>query len=293
MNIALKTSERTTERPDVFRYHDYRLFLKDWCDFLKSTKPGFSIRALSREAELGSGYLSMVFHGQRNLSNKVWLKISPLLGLNSQELAFLGSLRLVEDCPSSVVKFETFSRLQKFRAYRESNPKETVTYRYLSRWYFVAIRELAFLPDFKLDAKWIQDRLTHQVPLNDIKEAIEFLLENGFLQKNEAGQVTLPEKNIECFGSVYRMALAHFHREMLTLAKSAIEHVELSKRSVTGQTMAIAEQDYPKVKAILDEALEKLSKLETTKDANAVYHVTLATFPLSNAPKNGGTHDNE
>lgn len=292
MKALAHDNEVLRPRPDVFRYHDYRKFLKDWCDYLKATRPGFSIRALSREAELGSGYLSMVFYGQRNLSSKVWLKISPLLGLSTQETAFLGSLRIVEETSSPVVKFETFSRLQKFRAYRESNPKEALTYRYLSHWYFVAIRELAFLPGFQLDPKWIQERLIQHVPLNEIKEAVDFLLEHGLLVKDPNGTVSIPEKNIECHGDVFRMALGNFHREMLTLAKSAIGNVEFSKRSVTGHTLAIDQKDYEKVKGILDEALMKLSKLEASKDSNAVYHVTLAAFPLSSAPMDGGNDEN-
>ena len=62
------------ERPDIFSYHDYRVFLKDWFEFRKQEGKGFSVRSVARDAKLGSGYLPMVLAGERNLSPKALAK---------------------------------------------------------------------------------------------------------------------------------------------------------------------------------------------------------------------------
>ncbi|MCB0405859.1 MAG: TIGR02147 family protein [Bdellovibrionales bacterium] len=273
---------RDNERPDIFRYHDYRVFLKDWFGFLKKKRSGFSLRNLARRAKLASGYLPMILSGSRNLSSKALTKLTPHLGLNPQECAYLDALKELNDADSDAVQSRAFENLQRNRTYQAANPKEMEAYRYLTHWYYVAIREMATLPGFQADATWIQSRLRYRVALKEVQSAVEFLLAHGFLEKQASGAVRAVERDVDCFGGIFRLALGNFHRQMLGLAAESLESASRSERSVEGYTLPIQKKDFPKVAAILKSAFEQISKLESAKDAsNEIYHIALSAFPIT------------
>lgn len=271
-----------SSRPDIFRYHDYREFLRDWFNFLKVTKPGFSLRSLARESGLASGYLPMVLAGSRNLSAKALEKCSRYLGLSPRERNYLDLLRTLGDSDSPEARKEAFEKIQRYRTYQQVNPREIEVYRYLTRWFYVAIREMALLPGFRPDARWIQARLRGKVSLKDVQQALDFLISSGFMTVQPDGSVTVPQKDMQCIGGVFKLALGNFHSEMLGLAIDSISSTPRDRRSVTGHTMAISEKNYQKVVKILESALKQIAELEETDDSNnEVYHIALAAFPLS------------
>src|SRR6185295_18863017 len=99
-------------RPDIFTYHDYRAFLKDWIEFQRSARPGFSMRSLSAEAKLAVGYLPPVLSGARNLSMKALFKLLPVLGLTRPEQAYLENLvKLTAD--SQETRIEAVTRMKR------------------------------------------------------------------------------------------------------------------------------------------------------------------------------------
>jgi len=270
------------ERPDVFSYHEYRAFLRDWFDFLKDSRPGFSMRALAREAELASGFLPMILAGTRNLSAKTWAKMAPHLGLSPSERSYLASLQMLQQTDSQAVRHAALGKLQRFRAYREQNPKETETYQYLTRWFNVAIREMAALGEFHTNPEWIQSRLRVKVGIAEIKQALDFLTKNNYLEVQPDGTARLRDKNIDCVGGVYKMALGKFHREMLSLASQSIDNTPSEERNITGHTLAIPASRYGEIETILDEALQKIAALGNgTEPADCVYHILLSAFPLT------------
>ncbi|MCM2276450.1 MAG: TIGR02147 family protein [Oligoflexia bacterium] len=274
------------ERPDIFRYHDYREFLKDWFDFLKKMQPGFSLRMLAQQAELASGYLPMVLSGKRPLSAKALAKLALVLGFPKAERSYLEALVSLGTSDSQDARLEALERMKRFQSYRKLNPKEIEVYQYLTRWHYVAIREMAALPEFKADAAWIRERLKGRVSLKEIKEALEFLVQNGYLELRADGSVTPPDKNLDCLGGVYRVALAEFHREMFQLASDSIESTPSAERSIQGHTFALDEKGFDRAREILNEALSKIRALEEEgSGTDTVYHAELALFPLTTSDR--------
>lgn len=278
-----------SERPDLFRYHDYREFLVDWFAYLKSSQKRFSLRSLARAAGVASGYLPMVLSGKRSLSSNNLAKLSKHLALSASERSFLESLRALAETDSPEVRRDALERIQRFEGYRDRNQAEVEVYRYLTHWYYVAIREMANLPDFVADPHWIQERLTMHVPLAEVEAALGFLLENGYLSKGESGQVKPTQKRLNCSGGVFRVALSQFHREILDLAGKSIETVPSAERSLTGHTIALSEEGFAQARAILDETIERIAKLpKAGEEAKRIYHFELLGVPLSGkAPKEG------
>jgi uncharacterized protein (TIGR02147 family) len=273
------------KHPEIYGYHDHLEFLRDWLAYRKASQPGFSMRSLAREAGLSPGYLPLVLAGKRVLSHKSLTKLGPHLGLSKNERSYLEALVILGTSDSQQTRLEALEKMKRFGAYQRSNPRELETYRYLTHWYYVAIREMALLPDFEPTPEWIQPRLRETVSAGEIQAALDFLLANGFLSKAADGRFSIPERALECVGGVYKVALTQFHHEVLDLAARSITETPSTERSIQGHTVALGERQFQEARAILDEAIGRIRALGQKPDPESpgevVYHAELILFPMT------------
>lgn len=270
-------------RPDVYTYHDYRLFLRDLLQHLKQSER-LSTRQVAKASGVSESYLSMVVSGQRRLSEDQLNKLVPTLQLERSEASYLSWLITVVEAESPEAQLEALKKIQRFRQYRNMNPLEIETYKYLEHWYHIAIRELAQLPGFKADPKWIQENLRYKVGLPEIKQALQFLFEHGFLHQTSDGSFAKPEKLIQCKTGVLKPALTKFHTEMLQLAAQSISEIPSQERNISAYTGAIPADKVEEARAILDEARRRIVELaqSTGSGSDTVYHFGFLAFPLTN-----------
>lgn len=275
-------------KPNIQNYHDYLEFLKDWTEYLKLQKDGFSLRKVAQQAGIASGYLPMCFGRKRKLSLKFYEKIKPFLKLSVKEKRFLDLLRIIAESEIPAERVQALTDLQKQSDYKISHHSELEAHQYLSHWYHVAIRELVNLPDFKDDPSWIQDRLRGRISQKEISEGMQFLIKYGFILKNLAGQFKVAKKQLSCHEGVYKISLGEFHRQMLDIAKNSIDEVSREERILLGHTVALSKDQYDKIQALLREAISKIETVDNTSQPKSeVYHIELAAFPLTKKPSPG------
>lgn len=272
-----------SDKPDIFRYHDYRQYLKDWLVYSKASQSSFSLRTFAAKAGMSASSLSMILSGSRKLTPKTQARLIPSLALNRREAEFLEILALLGNAKNQAERITAFERLNGFRVYRNRNEKEAEVFRYLRHWYYVAIREMSSLPGFKAAPDWIQSRLQYDVPLKEIETALEFLIKHRYIEVLPDGTVQPPDKPLDCIGGVYKMALSQFHHEMLALAGQAIDRTPAEKRNILGYTLAIDSKKFEKIKNLLNKAYDEIRSVsqEASEAEVAVYHVELAFFPLT------------
>ena len=180
-NKAASAISASIAKPNIFHYHDYVQYLNDWIKYQKKNQKGFSLRKVAAAAGISTGYLPMVLSGKRPLSIEALNKLLPSLNFSQSEKQFFENIHSLGITASQDERMECLRRMKRYSAYREHNPNESEVYRYLTKWYYITIREMSADPEFKLDAEWIQSRLRIHVPLGEIKEAIKFLVENKYI----------------------------------------------------------------------------------------------------------------
>lgn len=275
-------AKREAKRPNIYDHHDPVEFLKDWLDYLKASRKGFSLRQLAKDSGFATGYLPMILSRKRNLSDKAFEKMAPHLGLPRNEMQVFKHLRVIAETENPEERLQALANIQRHQAYKETNNKEVEVYKYLTKWYYVTIREMCLLEDFQEDPTWIQERLNGRVSLAEVKQALAFLFENGYLERDAKGRARVTEKMLDCKEGVFKISLGQFHRQMLQLAGESIDNTPRSERYLLGHTAAIRAQDLDKVRGILDEALAKIEKLAAEAEkTDAVYHIELAAFPTA------------
>ena len=163
--MGAKKKIDTLQPPSIYGYHDYRKFLKDWLSYKKLSQSNFSLRSIAKTAGVATGYINMILSGSRNLSKKGLTKLSPHLGLSKTELSFLNQLRIVSDSELQFERLQALKKIQRFQGYKQINKNEVETYKYLTKWYHVAIREMTALTDFQLnpflDSKTFKNKIIH------------------------------------------------------------------------------------------------------------------------------------
>lgn len=272
------------QKPNVFNYHDHINFLKDYVVYMKNKGRGFSLRKFASEIDVATGYLSMCFTRKRRLSKNAFDKIILKIELNKREKEFLELLWLMGESESAQVRSQTLAQIGKYKEYSSLNREEFEVHKYLSCWQIVAVREMVQLKNFKNDPTWIKRRLRGRIATSEIKEILQFLIKNKFVEQHANGELTIADKVLKCFEGVYKLSLGDFHRQMLGLAAQSIEEHSRDKRLILGHTLAIDSQDFAKVKSILENAQSELEKLNNmNKNADDIVHISLAAFPLTNS----------
>lgn len=278
LNMSLNSAQTI---PNVFEYEDVGSFLKDWFEYLKKNHK-MSLREITKDAEISVGYLSMVLSGKRRLTEKAFNKLISHLKLSPPEKKFLNLLHTIGETESPLLRVEALAEMAKISSFRKVNQKEYDTYKYLTKWYFVAIREMILLPDFKNDPNWIQERLRGRISLKEVSEALEFLEEKKLVLKDDSGKYYLSQVDLACKEGVYKISLAEFHRQILDMAHKSIHEVSRDKRYILGRTVAINATEFDKAKEIFDEAMKKIEMLGSSKESDQeVYHFELVTFPMT------------
>ncbi len=260
-------------KPDVYNYRQSHIYLADLVRWYK--EQGCSMRNLAKRLNVSPALLSLVAKGKRPLTEEnvdIW---APTFKWNAQEVSWLKQLVLLEH--SSVEqKEEAMETLSRFKTYKENSSEEVLTFKYLKKWWNVAIREMSELPDFQEEEGWIQERLLFSVSIAEIRKSLKFLNKHKLLSKY--GNF----RRLNCQGDIYKLSLSTFHNQMLDKAVESIYKVSSEDRYILGQSLAINAARFPEARAILEEALEKIVKIgEEEPHPTDVYHFSFLGFPLT------------
>lgn len=273
--------ESHQDSPSIYSFFDYREFLLAWFRYQSEVKK-IPVKVFMEKVGISVEVLTQIMKRARPMSYSTLRKLIPHLGLSAAESSFLEALHKVSETDVHQERIQAVKHLLSFPAYRKVHPNECEAWRYLSHWYYVAIREMSTLGGFQLDEEWIQERLRCAIPLSEIRKALKFLQGAGFYRVEKDGSVVSLLKQVNCFGGVFRLGLSQFHREMLTMAIDAIEKTPSDQRAIMGHTTAISKENYELIKTILNDALKKIESLPPgEQSSDDVYHVGLFAIPLT------------
>ncbi len=270
-------------KPSVFEYYDYQEYFKDWLAFSKAGQSDFSFAAMATKAKLSPSLLSMYFGGQRKMTVESLSKISKAMSLNRSEQKFLELLWIISESEDRNEKIQALAQLKKYQEYKQQNHSEEKLFRYLSKWLYVAVRELVKDPNFKEDPEWIQSRILFKVSLQEIRNALDFLIENEFLIRDTKGRLMQKDNQIDCQGVVLKMALSQFHTQMFELTIRSISEVSSDNRNILGHTAHLNKAQFAELNKSMQKIIDSLSEssLGGSTPEGEVYHISLATIPLT------------
>ena len=268
----------------IYRYLSYRKFLEDWFAHKKSQNPRFSHRAFSLRCKQKSpSFLKDIIAGRRNITAQQEAPVIKLLGLDEDETRYFQDLLTVEQSKDRTQQDRAFERIAAARRYHGAQRIEGESYRYLSRWYCPAIRELAHRSDFRPDPDWIRKQLRPVISKAQAQEALQILQDLDMIIIHENGHVENREGSFATPKQVQGLAVHNYHQEMLTLAKDGVGRFSPEERHFLALTVHVPQSLLPDLKTQLNDMATRLFDLcETSQsEPEQIVQVQLHFFPLS------------
>lgn len=272
-------------KPNLFKHHDYRMYLQECFAFLKDQDPQFSLRKLSEESGVSQAAISLVLSQKRSLSVKSAELLALAMGLNASEKSYFKLLVQMAEGKTQEDRLKAYQKIKRFSEYQDQNENQVEAFKFLSEWYLVALRELAAHPEFKGNLKWIQKQLNFHVPLADLKEALQFLVKQGFLKKVDKNYYLQTDRHLDCLGGIFQLSLNRFHQQILDLSAQAMDSLPKEKRNFSGYTFLMNNDSYQEVLDLIEQAKQKIQAIEDRDRKKAgeksVFHVENIVIPLS------------
>lgn len=274
---------------DVFRYTDYRLYLRDWYQSAKQSRGSFSFREFSRRAGFQSpNFYKLVMDGERNLTEESVTRFSSGLGLNKQEEEFFRNLVFFNQAKTHQTKDYYYQRLLQSRKFKQLKPIERNQYDFYSNWYHPVIRELVTAPDFDGTPEWIANRLVPDITPAQVKKSMELLESLELIERLPNGRWQQRDTLISTGAEAGSVVLMNYHQGMLDLIKSLLPRIPAAKRDVSALTLGVARERIPELKRkIQDFRKDILKMVSTDTEAQEVVLLSFQFMPVTTLAENG------
>ncbi|MFT5681746.1 MAG: hypothetical protein ACI8RZ_002658 [Myxococcota bacterium] len=274
---------KSGEAPDVFAYLSYRTYLQEWFTAQKAADQRYSHRLFARRAGVRSpSLLGEVIAGRRNLTAITQEGFIEAMRLSHVQATFFADLVRFDQAETTDDKRRAWDRIAASRRFRSARPIDAGMVRYLSSWYYPAVRELAWRSDFQADPAWISVRMLPKITLGQARDALATLRELNMLVEQD-GRLRPQDVSLVTPHQVADMAAHNYHLQMIERARDAVTAIEPEERHLCAVTVAIPIELIPRLKAELDAFQERLLHLcdEHVADAKQVVQLNLQLIPLS------------
>jgi uncharacterized protein (TIGR02147 family) len=268
---------------DVFRYRDYRSFLRDYYERNKQRRGGYSLRAFSRGTGLRSpNYLKLVMDGDRNLTPTMALRFAEGCGLAGDAVEYFCELVSFNQARLARERELHYERLKRFSRFRKVHKLDAAQSVYHSEWYVPAVRELVMRADFQEDPSWIAQALLPPISSAQAKRALAVLLELGLLVRDDGGKLAQAQELVETPEGPLGHHVVEFHRSMMAHAADALDRVPREEREISSLTLCVSSAQFEKLKEELSAFRSLLlQRYQADQDAERVVQLNFQLFPLS------------
>lgn len=179
-------------KQDIFKFKDYRLFLKDLFQATKKKNKNVSLETLARKIGVSKSYIRYVLDGKRHITLDLTSKIAKAFKLSRQEHQGLIYMVCRDTCQESETKKFFHNVLDTLANHVQQEQIVENLDRIKSNLFdnslAMVIHSLAKRSTFKSEALWIKNQLCDPtVKLEDINKTLDFLITSKSLVKNETG----------------------------------------------------------------------------------------------------------
>ncbi len=267
---------------DVFRYDDFKRFLRDFLVEAKTRNGHLSQRYwIDKVGAKSKGWLADVLNGRLKLSDRYLPKLAEALQLNRRETEYFEALVRFTQSNSEAERRLQLNKMLSFKELQvDLVGKER--FDFYSDWYHPALRELLLLGAPQRDLAALGKRLQPSITAAQVRHSLELLESLGFLAKNAQGQLVTSTPLVK---KDKRHRSPHLHRyleSLMDLAKQSLERFSEKERDISCITLALSEEALAEageeLKALRRRLLERSAK---DKRASRVYQLNLQLFPLS------------
>lgn len=272
------------EAINVYNYQDPRQLLLDALAEMQKERPELSVRKWAREMELKShSLLVMLLQGKRPLRVQHTTFLSKGLGLSTNEQMYFQTLVQYQNADTIEEKNLISTFLTDLHPGGEFKSRELDEFEVLSNWIHMTILAMTQLRDFKGTEEEVCKLLGGKVTINEVRAAMTRLMNLDLLAWTDDGLLKPTYNYVTTKDDVLSRGAREYHRQVMDLAKDALEEVPLEQREFQSFTMAVAKDKVSLAKSMIRQFRQKLHKAVSGKGDN-VYQTNIQFFQLTGCP---------
>lgn len=265
----------------ISEYLDYRRYMLDYYEERKRTS-AFTWRAFAEQAGFVSpSYLKLVCDGKTCLSKPGVAKVALAMGLEGFDFDYFVQLVRFGNAKNDDEKQKAYEDLQKVAKVNKIRIINADAFRYYESSLCPIVRELAPLLPHAYPNE-LASKIKHPVSALDVRNALQFLVQAGFLQLREDGSFEQTQKAVKGSKEAIPLAIRSMNTEMAELAKQALRDVDPENRNISGVTMGIDEETFERISREIDNCRKKIITIANScQNINQVYRINFQFFPLT------------
>jgi uncharacterized protein (TIGR02147 family) len=270
-------------RPEIYRYAEYRAYLKDFYLYLKENNSAVSHRYLATKLGFDAGQFSKIISGKRNLTPSMVLKFIDLFKLAKKEKDYFEILVLASHAKVPAERNKLLARLQPLRP----KPAKAIASgldEYYRNWFHSALRELLGFYPFRGDFGSLGKMFLPNISEEQARQGVQLLLLLGFIKKDAQGRYNVADPHITSGYKNSSSAVQEFLKTTLDFGKEALERFPKDKRNLSAMTFSTSENHFlqlqEKIRLFRKELADEIDKVE---NPDRVYQLNMQLFPLSEA----------
>jgi len=272
------------EIPQVRRYLNYRLFLKDFYNAKKEKSQDFSYRFFARKAQISSpSHFKLVVDGKRNLTEKTLSKYIKALGFKDKNEGYFFELLVKYDQEeSNSKKVEIFKSILGEKKKKGLSVLGKEQFNFLSKWHYVAIYVLVGIKGFNADPNWIASKLIKRISVANIEKAINDLIRIGLLEYDVHVGLRQTNGALDTSDEIHSLAAVPYHQNMIALASDYLENGDWRLREFNGATIPLNLKTLESLKEKMRSFRREINEMtDELDDASDVFQLNIQLFPLT------------
>ena len=283
-NVAIST---ITAEVDVMHYKDYLLYLEHLFEKIRIADPSYSQRKFSKDLGFsGSGYISLVIQKKKNLAFQGIRKISSSLHFSTIEQDYFEQLVYLSQERNKAKKSEISRKLAVIKhEHKKLIIDEPLNY-YLSNRMCSVIGMLVNIygAKFQPDPLWIIRRVRIQTTIEEINNALHFLLSKKIIQKVD-GVYQNCNKLIATTEDIKSEVIQNAHKQFFKESEDALS-LGVKEREYGHVTVLVDEAKFEslreKIKEIKDEIRSLANSYEKSQDKSKIaVALNLQLYPIT------------
>jgi len=267
----------------VFEYLEYRDLLKEAYEERKLSMPLYSYRMMGERLGIDGSYLFRVLQKELHLPARCMPQAADFLALSGRSAEYFQLLAAYQREKRAKARHEILEKALALRdvVRAKVEDKELAFFR---DWWVVATRCLLEVVDGRANPKELAARLRPKVSEQEVKEALDLLLELGLVKKGPSGRLILSQTHLTALGDEKSKAVRAFQRQVLSMAQDSIERFPKGTRDVSTLTVAIDQNAMGEIREMMRESRRQIQKrVEEVTNPDRVMQIAMAFFPLAPA----------
>ena len=267
---------------DIFKYKDYRVFLRDYHTERKKVDSKFSHRYFAQKAGYSSsGFYSNVVKGVHNITSRYLPKFVKGLDLNSSEAEYFALMIEFTHSQDVVEKQEIFERMIKIMPKPIRRLKENQK-NFYEKWHNSAILLALSILDVSDNYSELSQFINPPIKVPETKKSLELMSELGLIEQNSEGFWKPTDAKLVGGEEVGVYTIHKYQSEMMEMASVAQQRFTPKERFITTKAISASQKNLHRISEAVNKFYKEVDAIiHAEAESDQIYQFNLQFFPLS------------